>query len=759
MAQEPLHTTTDLIDLAAEFVNRTGRHIFLTGKAGTGKTTFLRNLAEATHKKFVVVAPTGIAALHAKGVTIHSQFLLPPGTFIPDRTPPGDFTGDQFLYSQSTLARKHPMNAVRRQVLRDIDLLIIDEVSMLRADLLDAIDYRLRSARRNFREPFGGVQLLMIGDLFQLPPVVRDNEWSHLQRYYESVHFFESRALKQAGYVYIELDRIFRQSDDRFIGLLNNLRNNCPTAEDIATLNAHFRTDEQIRETGDAVTLTTHNYKADELNAQALAALPGKALRFEATVEGDFPEGMYPVSPAIELKPGAQVMFIKNDSQNGRYFNGKIAHVVSASAADDEIAVSFPGERDTLKLTREEWENKRYTVNASTRELDEEVVGTFRQFPVRLAWAITVHKSQGLTFDRAVIDVGRAFAPGQVYVALSRLRSLDGLMLRTRIDPGVIATDPQVVDFSVRQPSRETLPGLLEQGQAEFLKATLNAAFDFDEIIREAAHIVKEYSTSGGFDESSMKSVLDVISHTLESERNNLARFRHQLHNLLETGDRDALTDRLNRGSAYYDAMLRTCMRDLLFHIEQMKPVPRTKTYLNDLADLDLLLTRKRDDIGKSSYIASCVLSGEPIDPRKATSPSLLSDRAELLRSARVAAPAMPVKPPKKKTAGKKETGTKRSTLDITLELLAQGKAAEEIARQRGLTVSTIEQHFAKGISAGQVAIGKVLTDETLAEIEHAFETHAGKPIAAIFHALGEKYTFSQLRMVQAHLNRERQNA
>jgi ATP-dependent exoDNAse (exonuclease V) alpha subunit len=305
---------SEVVDAALQFINSTANHIFLTGKAGTGKTTFLKNLASKTHKELVVVAPTGIAALNAGGVTIHSQFIIPFGTFLPDQNLPEDFNATENFYTQSTLARKHPLNSARKQVLRSIDLLVIDEVSMLRADLLDAIDYRLKVAKGNFQQRFGGVQLLLIGDLFQLPPVVKGNEQNMLRQYYQSSWFYESKALREDGLVYIELDKIFRQKDESFIDILNGLRNNDVSNRDIDLLNTHFKTQDEIKNLSEVITLTTHNSKADVMNNQALKNLKGLSYHFDAIIEGDFPGSMCPVLQKLELKEGAQIMFVRNDN-------------------------------------------------------------------------------------------------------------------------------------------------------------------------------------------------------------------------------------------------------------------------------------------------------------------------------------------------------------------------------------------------------------------------------------------------------------
>ncbi|MEM9052780.1 MAG: AAA family ATPase, partial [Bacteroidota bacterium] len=315
-----MNQTDEISSIAAEFLNSTSQHVFLTGKAGTGKTTFLKSLREKTHKRFIVVAPTGIAALNAGGVTIHSQFLLPLGSYLPDESVQADWGP---FFNNSILARKNPLNSERKKVLREIDLLVIDEVSMLRADILDALDYRLKAARGEYRRPFGGVQLLLIGDLFQLPPIVKDREWSVLHRFYSSIHFFESIALKQSNFVYLELDKVFRQEEEGFIQILNRLRTNRITSEDIDELNKHY--DKKPPE--NAITLCTHNKQADEINAKQLETLSGKTYSYASKIDGDFPENLYPLSEELELKVGARVMFIKNDTVDNLFYNGKLATV------------------------------------------------------------------------------------------------------------------------------------------------------------------------------------------------------------------------------------------------------------------------------------------------------------------------------------------------------------------------------------------------------------------------------------------------
>lgn len=424
-----LEETSMPAEIAAKFVNYTSKHVFLTGKAGTGKTTFLRKLIKLTHKKALIVAPTGIAAINASGVTIHSLFQLPFGSFFPDAA--GGLINENINFNfntPKTLVKHLNMQGNKRRMLQELELLVIDEVSMLRADMLDAIDFALRYVRRNRNLPFGGVQLLFIGDLHQLPPVVKNDEWRIMAKFYKSIYFFDALALQDNPPVYIELDKIYRQDDSVFIDLLNNLRNNKITTEDTALLRQHFKQDFKPAADENYITLTTHNNKADSINRERLAQLKSKSYFFEAKIQGEFNEYAYPNDKSLELKVGAQVMFIKNDmTAEKRYYNGKIG--VVHHIEKDIIEIELPEDRTVIEISRYTWENVKYKLDEASNEIKENVAGSFIQYPIKLAWAITVHKSQGLTFDKAIIDVGDAFAPGQAYVALSRLRSLKGLVL------------------------------------------------------------------------------------------------------------------------------------------------------------------------------------------------------------------------------------------------------------------------------------------------------------------------------------------
>ncbi len=745
--------TTDLIEVALRFVSSTNSHVFLTGKAGTGKTTLLHRLAATTHKRHIIVAPTGIAALNAKGVTIHSQFLLPLGTFVPERDAPADLSHSGGYYTQRSLATKHPLNAVRRKVLRALDLIIIDEVSMLRADVLDAIDYRMRSVKGNFRQSFGGVQVLMIGDLYQLPPIVKDEERSAMSRYYRSPHFFEAKALQQEGFVLIELDRIFRQKDDKFIRLLNHLRNNIITAEDVKELNAHH-VPEADAYADETITITTHNYRADELNSKALERLPGRSHFFDAQVEGDFPESAYPVPARIELKAGAQVMFVKNDTQEGVYFNGKLATVTDVD--DDGVIVKLAGSEVRYTLRKETWENKRYSTDASSGELKEDVIGTFVQFPVRLAWAITVHKSQGLTFEKAVIDVGRAFAPGQVYVALSRLTSLDGLILRTPISPEVVSTDAEVVEFSKRKETQGELGPILQQKQAEFLHALLSETYDFSELLTELDRIRQKHSLADEFEDAEMRAFLPNFKQSISDEVENTLRFRNQLAQLLATRDDDRLLERLAKGSAYYEEKVTAWIQLLLRHLAQVTLLSKTKSYQDALEELDALLMRKWEQIQKAERLAFSVLNDSEVNVDDALQRKRADRRAAMIAEVRKLVAENPknssrktgrVRKTKEGVSAAKPKAAKGQTYTETYALLNEGLTIAQVAEKRGLSITTIEGHAARGIGEGSLNVEMFLDPEQMSEIAAALE---GRSLKDAFDQLAGRYGFGKLRMVEA---------
>ena len=452
------------LNLAWQFVERTGVNVFLTGKAGTGKTTFLRRLRERSPKRMVVVAPTGVAAINAGGVTIHSFFQFPLAPYVP---------GGSF----NTKDEKYRFSKEKKNIIRTLDLLVIDEISMVRADLLDQIDAVLRLHRDKHR-PFGGVQLLMIGDLSQLAPVVKESEWAMLREYYATPYFFGSHALSQTQHVTIELTHVYRQTDRAFVDILNEVRENRLTAEGLSRLNSRVMVSGKMKDESGVIRLTTHNATANRYNEERMEALKSPRFSFRAQVTGSFPESSYPAEETLVLKKGCQVMFLKNDVQGSRYYNGKLG-IVSAIDAK-RICVKGIDDDIEIEVEPDVWTNARYVIDKETKEIREEIEGEFRQYPLRLAWAITVHKSQGLTFDRAVLDVNAAFAAGQVYVALSRLRSLEGLVLTAPLSPASVKTDAAVTGYmnGELEQARHTAKRL-DSLEKDYYLMMLTELFDF----------------------------------------------------------------------------------------------------------------------------------------------------------------------------------------------------------------------------------------------------------------------------------------
>lgn len=467
-----------LFTLAADFIRYTNRSVFLTGRAGTGKTTFLKYIRANTIKQTAVVAPTGVAAINAGGVTIHSFFQLPFAPYMPESK---GFERNENAVDRHHLLGRIKMNRDRIKVLQQLELLIIDEISMVRCDVLDAIDMVLRHFRYRYHEPFGGVQVLFIGDMFQLPPVVQNDEWSILAPFYTSPFFFDSKVLQLEKPVHIELNKIYRQNEQRFIELLNKVRNNEMDEDGFDLLNSRYNPAFQPAKDEGYITLTTHNNKADAINAEALANLTGITRNYKAYITGEFYEKSYPAEELLQLKVGAQVMMIKNDPEK-KYFNGKIGIVTKLD--DDIVHVQCKDEETAIEVKKEVWENIRYTLNPALQKVEEEEIGKFEQFPLRLAWAITIHKSQGLTFEKAVIDAGAAFASGQVYVALSRCTTLNGIVLKSRINNNGLNNDSRIVEFSNRRPNQFHLTAALDESkkmhQAELLKTT----FDLTSVIK-----------------------------------------------------------------------------------------------------------------------------------------------------------------------------------------------------------------------------------------------------------------------------------
>ncbi len=549
-------TNNELFQLAIQLVNQSNRNIFLTGKAGTGKTTFLKYIRENCPKQMAVVAPTGVAAINAGGVTIHSFFQLPLAPFIPEAKGTGFQAPGQEISNKHSLISRLRFNSDKKKVLQQLEILVIDEISMVRCDTLDAIDTVLRHIRQRPEERFGGVQLLFIGDMLQLPPVIKEQEWNLLSDYYRGQYFFDSKVLQEEPPVYIEFNKIYRQSEEQFIRLLNQVRNNALEEDGIQLLEGRFKPTFRRTKQDGYIILTTHNNKASEINARELGNLDNKLFSYKADIQEEFSDRAYPADEVLHLKVGAQVMFIRNDAaeKGKRFFNGKIGTVSKLEA--DKIFVQCDGESAEIEVQKEKWENIRYTMNKATRQLDSDVLGSFTQYPLRLAWAITIHKSQGLTFEKAIIDAGEAFAPGQVYVALSRCTSLEGMVLQSRVRPSSLFSDTRIVEFSQRSASGSQLQQEFAIARKQYQLTVLQSLFDFARAIaggNELLEYVLENSSS--FNPESVSWAKELIGK-LDKLQDTGKKFQAQLQYLNQQEDslqsNRALQDRVKAGAAYY---------------------------------------------------------------------------------------------------------------------------------------------------------------------------------------------------------------
>ncbi|SMC72108.1 helix-turn-helix domain-containing protein [Pedobacter nyackensis] len=758
--------TANPAELAARFVNYTSKHIFLTGKAGTGKTTFLRRLIDLTHKKAVIAAPTGIAAINANGVTIHSLFQLPFGAYLPKQpAADGDHYNQQYNTPKS-IVRHLNMTAAKRKVLMDMELLIIDEVSMLRADLLDAIDMVLRYIRRNNTASFGGVQVLFIGDLHQLPPVVKSNEWTMLAQFYNSAYFFDAHALHHEPPVYIELEKIYRQADNVFINLLNNLRNNEVTAEDVALLEKYYQADFKPSLNEKYITLTTHNNKADTLNKQRLEELKDVAYLYMAKVENEFSEYAYPAEHILELKIGAQVMFIKNDpTGEQRFFNGKIATVVALKP--DMIEVQTEGNNEKIVLEKYKWENIRYTTDKVTGEIKEELIGTFTQYPLKLAWAITVHKSQGLTFDKAIIDIGNAFAPGQIYVALSRLRSLDGLVLTSLISGSGIRQDQNVTFFSKNKQDPSALEGRIQHETETFLRSYLLQCFDLtplDNYVYEHVHsYTKDINKSAK--QKHVKWAAQLLKD-LSEVKGNANKFLAQIRRLYEDKSEAGLQTLLDRATAaenYFNPLLSGFSRRIFERMELVKQDKQVIAFLTELLEMEALFYEQVKKIRKATALLSATISGKEFTKKDVNALLSQAERAAQMETVF----AMPGKldftekkgkatksgTAAKAKAPKKEKEPKVDTKELSLTLLKEGKTIQEIAEERKMVVGTIEGHLAHYVAQQEISAKDIIGAKKLSKILDAIKELKTLQMNPIRERLGRDYSFGEIKIgVAAHL-------
>lgn len=714
---------------AWEFVEMTGRSVFLTGKAGTGKTTFLKEVVENSSKRVVVVAPTGIAAINAGGVTIHSFFQLPLHPFIP-----GTKIESKFAFSKE-----------KRSIIKTIDILVIDEISMVRSDLLDAVDSVLRRFRDRTK-PFGGVQLLMIGDLQQLTPVVTDEEADLLRQYYPTPYFFGSRALAKIDYVTIELKEVYRQQDEDFIRILNDVRKGFPSMETINTLNSRYIPDFQSDQDEGYIRLVTHNNMANSYNEQQLEQIDEPLHCFDAQISGTFPEYSYPTDVRLELKTGAQVMFVKNDpSAEKRYYNGKIGHV--AEILDDVILVQCPGEEEAVAVEQLEWENSRYIINEHTQEMETEVQGVFRQYPLRLAWAITIHKSQGLTFDKAVIDAASSFASGQVYVALSRCRTLDGMVLASPLRQNSVMTDIRVEDYIVNQ-ERAALESVsrLDSIKKEYFSQLLGDMFDFRNLAYQQKRMLDVCSD---FPSGTVVGLAQKHNDILNVLNLNVVPVGQKWRKIISGKSYEELLseefmNRIKKGCEYFLNELDGAYGDFLDKMKDIKAENKEllKRYGNIWSDLDLELNTQKlilKFMSSENFSTECFLRAR--------------QKAVYEASGFVPKELKTPSKPSRKSSAKPEKPKREDTRFVTFRMYKQGMSIKQIAKERDLHQRTINSHLAHFVAKGMLPVEEFVSSSKCGVIRDVIaETGTIHGLAVIKKACPDYITYEDIILVIASM-------
>ena len=695
----------------------TNRSIFLTGKAGTGKTTFLNDFVSKTQKKYIVVAPTGIAAINAGGVTIHSMFGLPLRTFLPTT----DRVDSNTANNIADLMHHFKYRKDKLKLLRELELIIIDEVSMLRADVLDMMDFSLRSVRRN-QQKFGGVQMLCIGDLYQLPPVVRDEYI--LKQYYNSPFFFDSYALKELPLITLELTTVYRQKDEKFLEILNEIRDGAVSDIDFETLNERYIPDFEPTDEP-YVYLTSHNRMADEINLKKLAELKGKSYFYKAEITGNFNENQYPNEEILELKTGTQIMFIRNDaSGEHRYFNGKLAEVVEID--EQEIHVVIDGEDEIFKLKKETWDQKRYSL-AEDKSIQEEVLGSFKQYPIRLAWAVTIHKSQGLTFDRLIIDAGKSFASGQVYVALSRCRTLEGIVLKSKITPEVIFSDKRVSKFQDETHANDRVEEILQTEKYDYSIKKIASRLDCKWIAASLEMWYNSAKHSKFLDQDKAKFVYGILKPDVSNFGQIFEKFEkiiHQkTHKFIEGKEEWSDIETKAKGAVNFffsniNSKVFSPLKDFYAESKSVKGLKQynedfrvflddLEDYLNDLKTVHLLETPLFD---KALDV--------PVTAKIAKIPSHI----------------------------------------LTFQLFEDGKTIPEIAKERGLVTETIYGHLAKFAEQGLLDLKRIFDKEKIKTFEKEFKKTSHETLNDWKKALPNEFEFNEIRLLLNHFSYKKED-
>ncbi len=795
------------LELALNFIEKTDRNLFLTGKAGTGKTTFLHKIKTESLKRMVVVAPTGVAAINAKGVTIHSFFQMPFGPILPD-----------------TIAtnNQRKFNRTKIDIIKSLDLVIIDEISMVRADLLDGIDQVLRRYRDRTKV-FGGVQLLMIGDLQQLSPVVKPNEWNLLRNHYKTVYFFSSKAFQESNAISIELKHIYRQKNEQFIAILNEIRNNQLSKKSSETLNKRYQPDFVPLSDEGYITLTTHNHRANIINTLELNQLKEKSYSFTAEIDGKFNEYAYPTAQILSLKKGAQVMFIKNDSSHEkRYFNGKIGVIIYIDTK--KITVQCADDNFEIDVAPEIWENIRYSLHPETKEIKEKVAGSFSQIPLRLAWAITIHKSQGLTFEKAIIDAEASFAHGQTYVALSRCTSLKGIVLKTKIKESSIINDSTIKFFT--QKVSENLPDKddLTASEKEYQLNLITDLFYFYSFLYPIKRLIDIYYKN----KSSIKG--ELINH-LETIKDKgiipLIKvgigFKNQLQTLSEDvvslEESDVIQERFKKATSYFLAQtiqfIKKPFDKITFSSENKtvkKDVEKQLKFLEDLLYIKTIcLTDLQEGFKVSKYLKTRVKAVLDVPKKKRISKTLKATTEhtllfEQLRDFRRSISNSDDIPPfqvftqetlfemceklpatlkqlkaikgmgkiRVQKYGKEILQTiisycdmnkivlnedtllpqkinKISTKELSLVFFKEGMSIDEIAKKREFTTGTILGHLASFLPTGEIGIFDLIAKKRFLEIEKSINKITFESLSELKEKIDDSFSYAEIRLVLAN--------
>jgi len=699
-------------NLAKDYILNTQKSIFLTGKAGTGKTTLLKEVLGETDKNHMVAAPTGVAAINAGGVTLHSLFSFPLQAFIPEQ----NFRLSPELFCDYKALVKHQkFNRAKLDLFLELELLVIDEISMVRVDLMDAIDVTLRRVRKNAL-PFGGVQLLVIGDLYQLSPVVRHNIKLGLAEYYKSPYFFDGFAWGKLDALTIELKKVYRQEDQDFVDLLNGIRVGKKDVKILETINQRYL---PSASTSEGITLTTHNNQANEINSSELKALKTEEHSLSATVSGKFPENSYPAEEDIILKEGARVMFIRNHSE-GLYYNGKIGVVTEIK--ENFVKVKGDDDKKTLIVEPVEWKNTRYELDDTTEKIITNDIGSFEQYPLRLAWAVTVHKSQGLTFDKLVVDLERTFAAGQLYVALSRCRTMEGLSLLSKVQMDNIITDSRIVSFYEKSDDLSVAVAELPQAKAQYERERILKSFRIEKLytyMDEWQAVLLEKDIPGKADCQVLINELNTdLSSIVQVSRNFLFKMKEYFGN--GKVEQTFVKERVGKAIEYFTEELNTkVLIPVIKHQAEYSVKKNTKTYLYAVTDVEQGIAKMIKRLYQMEYMDQLAYEGPQLDLVVNTKP--------------------------------KKKAEKGATYIVTYDMYKEGKKLELIAKERGLALGTVETHMARLITAQKVSIYDIMDKKKVEKALAVAESYPDLGLTDLIKKVPFKISFGQLRWVTSY--------